>query len=94
MIADRIKSIREQNGLSQAQLARKLSVSRSSVNAWELGISAPTIQYVIEMARLFRVSTDYLLDVETEQKLTLNGLSSEEISILYSLVSYFDTDKN
>ena len=43
IIAERIKCLREQNQLTQAQLARKLQVSRNCVNAWEMGISLPTI---------------------------------------------------
>ena len=40
MIADNIKRLRENAGLSQAALARKLGVTRASVNAWEMELSA------------------------------------------------------
>jgi transcriptional regulator with XRE-family HTH domain len=53
MISERIRRLREENGMSQAELARRLDVTRSSVNAWESGLSAPTIQYVVAMTRLF-----------------------------------------
>ena len=42
MIYDMIKTLREEAGYSQAQLAKKLDVTRSSVNAWEMGLSTPT----------------------------------------------------
>ena len=48
MICDRIKQLREQAGYSQAQLAKRLDVTRSSVNAWEMGLSIPTTQYVVD----------------------------------------------
>ena len=64
MISDRIKFLREKAGYSQAQLAKKLDVTRSSVNAWEMDLSTPTSQYVVAMARLFHVSTDYLLGLD------------------------------
>ncbi len=89
MIADRIKRLREEGGLSQAQLAKRLHVTRSSVNAWEMGLSMPTIQYVVEMAKLFRIRTDFLLGLEEEQTISLEGLSEEEISLLYGLLDYF-----
>ncbi|MBC8611654.1 HTH-type transcriptional regulator immR [uncultured Ruminococcus sp.] len=89
MIADRIKQLREECGLSQAQLAKRLHVTRSSVNAWEMGLSMPTIQYVVEMAKLFRIRTDFLLGLEEEQTISLEGLSEEEISLLYGLLGYF-----
>ena len=64
MLYDIIKELREDAGYSQAQLAKKLDVTRSSVNAWEMGISAPTTQYIVALAKLFHVSTDYLLGLE------------------------------
>lgn len=93
MVATRIKELREQAGLSQSQLARKLDVTRSSVNAWELGISTPTTQYVVAMARLFHVTTDYLLSLDSQHTLVLNGYSSEELNLVYSLVRYIDQQK-
>ena len=38
MIADRIKELREKNDMTQSDLARKLSLTRSAINAWEMGI--------------------------------------------------------
>ena len=39
MIADRIRSLREQNKKTQTEIAKQLGITRSSVNAWEMGIS-------------------------------------------------------
>lgn len=93
VIAVRIKKLREQAGLSQAQLARRLDVTRSSVNAWEMGISTPTTQYVVAMARLFHVTVDYLLSLESSHTLVLNNYSTEELQLVYSLVRYIDQSK-
>ena len=90
MISDRIKFLREKAGYSQAQLAKKLDVTRSSVNAWEMDLSTPTSQYVVAMARLFHVSTDYLLGLESEFSLSLENYTQEEIALLYNMVKYFD----
>ena len=61
MVADRIKNLREQHLLTQMELSKKLGITRSSVNAWEMGISVPSTQYIVELANIFKVSTDYLL---------------------------------
>ena len=90
MISDRIKFLREKAGYSQAQLAKKLDVTRSSVNAWEMDLSTPTSQYVVAMARLFHVSTDYLLGLESEFSLSLENYTQEEIALIYNMVKYFD----
>ncbi|MBQ8235442.1 MAG: helix-turn-helix transcriptional regulator [Clostridia bacterium] len=44
MISDKIKILREKNSLTQAELARELGITRSGVNAWEMGISVPSNQ--------------------------------------------------
>ena len=49
-LADRIKSLREGAGLTQAEIARALGISRSGVNAWEMGLSVPSTQYIVELA--------------------------------------------
>ena len=89
MIGERIRLLREKAGYSQVELARRLSVTRSSVNAWESGLSAPTAVYIIELAKLFRVTSDYLLGLDTTNVLNLAGLTDEETHILYSMIEYF-----
>ncbi|MFI3249393.1 MAG: helix-turn-helix transcriptional regulator [Eubacteriales bacterium] len=89
MIADTIKQLREQSNMTQTQLAKRLSITRSSVNAWEMGISCPSTQYLVELAQLFSVSTDYLLGLSDRQMVSIDGLTEQEIEILYGLLGYF-----
>ena len=91
MICDKIRQLRENYGFSQAELARRLDVTRSSINAWESGLSTPTAQYVVALSRLFHVSADYLLELEPELTLSLNGYTQDEIRLLLDLVKYFDS---
>ena len=88
MVADRIKALRVIKGSTQAELARKLGVTRSSVNAWELGISVPSTQYIVELATIFGVSTDYLLGVDSSSTVKINNLSEEDINIVYALIQH------
>ena len=92
-IAERIKKLRCDSDISQAELARRLGVTRSSVNAWELGLNMPTTQYVVEMARLWHVTTDYLLGVSNRQSISLTGMGDEERKLLYLLLNYFKTHR-
>ena len=78
MISSTIKALRANMGLSQAALAKKLGVTRASVNAWEMEISSPTAQYLVEMARLFHTSTDFILGLESEEKIVLREMTEEE----------------
>lgn len=94
MISDKIKELRDDAGYSQSQLAKKLDVTRSSVNAWEMGISTPTTQYIVEIAKLFHVTTDYILGIENDKKITLDSYSHQEIKLINDLIHYFDENKN
>ena len=60
-LANRIQSLRKQNGYSQEEFAERLSVTRQAVSKWENEQSTPDLQKIIEMSDLFHVSTDYLL---------------------------------
>lgn len=93
MIADTIKALRERANISQAVLAKKLDVTRSSVNAWEMGLSTPTTQYVVAMAKLFHVSTDYILGIDSKTNINLDGYTPEETELLYNLIKYFDSQR-
>ena len=70
ILADKILNLRKRNGMSQEELAEKLQVSRQSVSKWEIGASIPDINKILDIARLFGVSTDYLLKDEMEEENT------------------------
>ena len=89
MIADRIKLLRQENDMTQSDLARIIGITRSSVNAWEMGISVPSTQYIIEMSRIFHVSTDYIMDVDTYATLSIKGLDDDEIRMVHALIEHF-----
>ena len=93
MIANKIKMLRERHNLTQSDLAKKLGLTRSGVNAWEMGISVPSTQYIVELAALFGVSTDYLLDIEKEKSININGLSEKEVGMIIEIIEYFKQNK-
>ena len=93
MISDKIRQLRERAGMSQAQLAKRLDVTRSSVNAWEMGLSTPTTQYIVALTKLFHVSADYILGTEADMTLSLDGYSEEEIALILGLLRYMDEQR-
>jgi transcriptional regulator with XRE-family HTH domain len=93
MVADTIKLLRNARGMTQADLAKKLNITRSSVNAWEMGISVPSTTFIVELAQLFQVSTDYLLGLEQHSSIDISGLDDTEIKIIYELIQHFSTMK-
>ena len=93
MIADKIKQLRTSRYMTQSDLAKKLNITRSSVNAWEMGLSTPSTAYLVELSQLFHVSTDYLLGLSGNATLDISNLSEKEVQIVYDLVQYFRDKK-
>ena len=94
MIAERIKYLRESQNITQSDLAKRLGITRSSVNAWEMGVSVPSTQYIVELSEVFQVSTDYLLGVKTSATISVDGLNDEDISLLYSIIQHLKNSNN
>lgn len=92
MIAEKIKQLREQSGFTQTELAKRLNITRSSVNAWEMGISVPSTQYVVELSDIFKVSTDYILRGDAHKTINIDQLSPEQSEILFRLIQYFEKE--
>lgn len=67
MLNENIKRIRKSKGLSQEELAIKLSVVRQTVSKWENGESLPTVDNLYALSRLLHTSVDDILIGEKER---------------------------
>ncbi len=69
ILADKITDLRKKNGWSQEELAEKMGVSRQAVSKWEGAQTVPDLEKILQLSRLFGVTTDYLLkdEIETEE---------------------------
>ena len=79
ILADKIISLRKKAGWSQEELAEQLGVTRQSVSKWEGAQSVPDMDKVVQMSRLFGVTTDFLLKDEIEEQA---AVPAEEKSML------------
>lgn len=74
ILADKIIDLRKKSGWSQEDLAEKLGVSRQAVSKWEGAQSVPDLEKVLQMSRIFGVTTDYLIKDELgEPSYTADG---------------------
>ena len=85
MTSERIKTLRETRGWTQAELARRLNITRNGVNSWEQGLSMPSPACLVDLAKLFSVSTDYLLGIERLETVNVTGLKDEDVALLAQL---------
>lgn len=64
VFAQRLRELRQSNGLSMKQLAKELDTTDAAISNWENEINEPKISYLKAIAVYFNVSTDYLLGLE------------------------------
>lgn len=67
-IANRLIKLRKENGYSQEQLADALNISRQAISKWERGEASPDTDNLIELAKLYGVSVDYLLGLDLKEE--------------------------
>ena len=77
-IGNRIRKYRKESGLTQEQLAEKISVTKSRVSNWEQGINRPDADIIGKICRALNVSPSDLLDVH----LTDDELNAHEKKVI------------
>ncbi len=87
----RLKELRKKRKLTQQQVAERIWVSKAMVSAYELSIRTPSYEVLIKLAKLFGVTTDYLLgldevDDKPHQLIDLSNLTDEEQRIIIDLI--------
>ena len=85
-IADRIKYLRERFSMTQTDLAKRLGVSRSAVNLWEMSVSTPSLTNLVEMSKIFDVNVDYLINITDKITIDITDLKPNEREIVMKLV--------
>ena len=85
-MAERLKSLRNKRGITQSEMAKSFGLTRSCINAWEMGISVPSTQYIVELSKYFGVSSDYILGMKTGSAINIDGLSEKDAALLCELV--------
>jgi transcriptional regulator with XRE-family HTH domain len=88
----RVKDLREKSGLSMEQLATKLGVSKSRVNMWENNGTIPRGDVLIQLAKYFEVSTDYLLGNDDDS--TISPTNAKLSSLQRNLGKLNEADLN
>lgn len=72
-LGNKLTRLRKEHNYTQEQLAELMDVSRQSISKWESDIAYPETEKIIRLAKLFNVTTDYLLKDECED--TINNES-------------------
>ena len=82
-----LKKLRLEEGMTQAQLADRLGVTKSVVSYYELHERMPSPEILIKLAAIFHVSTDYLLGLDKKETVDLDGLDENDIATVKHLIA-------
>lgn len=85
-LPDKIIKHRKANGWSQEDFAEKLNISRQAISRWENGTALPDAQNILQISKLFNVTTDYLLndDYESDGDIPAVLTATKETDDLFS----------
>lgn len=93
-MGERLKCLRSERNLTQKQVARRIGLAISAVSAYELGTRYPSYDILLKLARLYNVSTDYLIGKEQSYSVDVTGLSEEEINVVVQMIELLRNNKN
>lgn len=86
----RIAHLRKQAGMTQSDLAKRIHISRSSVQSWESGENVPSTDNLISLSQIFHVSADFLLELSANQTVIIDKYTDHEQELFFRLLRYFD----
>lgn len=85
--SQRLKKLRTDKHLTQAQVAQRVSVTASMVSSYETDIRLPSYDVMMRLADLFGVSVDYLLGREEKRLLDISELTDAEAAVVCDMVN-------
>ena len=91
--SSRLRELRTQAGLTQLQLAQRLGITKSVISFYELSERAPSPDVLIRIAKVFHVSTDYLLCLDKHETIDVTGLDNHDIALLRALADSLRSKK-
>lgn len=83
------KELRLSKNLTQSQLGERMWVKKSVISAYETDARPPSLDMLIKYAKEFNVTTDYLLGLDANKTINVEGLSEQQILLLNNLINEF-----
>lgn len=93
-MGEKLKSLRIEKKLTQKQVADRIGLAISAVSFYESGTRYPSYDVLVKLARIFHVSTDYLLGMTDTRNVDVTGLNDNEIELVSQLVDMLRSKNN
>lgn len=85
----RLQQLRMSRNMSQAALGKKINRSKSVICAYENNLRIPPLEVLTDIAVFFNVSLDYLVGIDKEEMVSVDGLSNEQKEIIHAMIHEF-----
>lgn len=86
VLGERLKALRIANKMEQKVLGERVGVGKGAISSYENAIRYPSYEVLLRIAAVFHVSTDYLLGLDDTPKVSLEGLSEDNVRLVLELV--------
>lgn len=84
--SQKLRMLRESRHLTQLQVANRIGVTKATISAYETATKAPSIEMLIRLSRLFGVTVDYLVCVDSLQGIDVSGLDEDSVALVVALI--------
>lgn len=78
LLGDKIRDLRKNARYTQNELAERINVTKASISAYERNIRQPSLDVIISLARVFNVSTDFILLGKPDIVIEISDLNDEQ----------------
>ena len=92
-MGEKLRLLRKEHKFTQKQLAERIGVAISAVSSYESGVRFPTYDTLIKLARIYHVSTDYLLGLTDIRPIDTTGLNTNEIEAINAVINALRNSK-
>ena len=91
--SQRLKQLRKDKHLTQAQVAQRIGVTASMVSSYETDIRLPSYEVLVRIADVFGVTVDYLLCRQEKLFLDISELGDEEAAVVCGMIELLKRNK-
>lgn len=85
----RLKELRTERKLTQQQLASQIGLATSAISSYESGNRYPSYEVLIKYSKIFHVTTDYLLGIESLDTVDVSDLTKKEKETVIQVINTF-----
>ena len=89
IIGNKIKELRIAKNVTQEELASRVNVAKATISAYENGSRLPSYTVLVKLSRIFHVSTDNLLGIDSRYSLDVTGLTPHQRSTIQEIITAY-----